>query len=71
MKAIHKLRNQNIQVDFYPDASKIDKQFKHAERRQIPFVVKEIKENKLVLKNLVSGLQEEVSFGDLVTRLKN
>ncbi len=69
MKAIHKLRNLNIQVDFYPDASKIDKQFRHAERRQIPFVVKEIKGENFILKNLVSGLQEEVTFENLILRL--
>ena len=69
MKSINKLRNNNIQVDFYPDASKIDKQFKHAERRQIPFVVKEIKGENFILKNLVSGLQEEVTFENLVIRI--
>ncbi len=69
MKSINKLRNNNIQVDFYPDASKIDKQFKHAERRQIPFVVKEIKGENFILKNLVSGLQEEFTFEELVEYL--
>ena len=70
MRAIYKLRNNNIQVDFYPDASKIDKQFKHAEKRQIPFVVKEIKGENFILKNLVSGLQEEVTFDELLFRVQ-
>lgn len=69
MQTIQKLRNLNIKVDLYPDNSKVDKQFKHIERRQIPFVVKEIVEGKFTLKNLVSGEQTLVSFDELVLKL--
>jgi histidyl-tRNA synthetase len=69
MQTIKKLRLQNIKVDLYPDNAKIDKQFKHAERRAIPFVVKEIKERKFTLKNLVSGEQALVSFEELIEKL--
>lgn len=70
MKAIQQLRAQNIKVELYPDAAKIDKQFKHAERRAIPFVVKEISEGKFTLKNLQSGEQLMVSLDELVSRLQ-
>lgn len=70
MKAIQQLRAQNIKVELYPDAAKIDKQFKHAERRAIPFVVKEINEGKFTLKNLQSGEQLMVSLDELVAHLQ-
>lgn len=50
MKAITALRNKNIKSEMYPDMAKIDKQFKHAERRNIEFVVKEIDGNNFTLK---------------------
>ncbi|MBL7887896.1 MAG: histidine--tRNA ligase [Flavobacterium sp.] len=70
MKAIQQLRLQNIKVELYPDAAKIDKQFKHAERRVIPFVVKEMNNGLFTLKNLQNGEQVEVNFDDLVLRLQ-
>ena len=70
MKAIQQLRLQNIKVELYPDAAKIDKQFKHAERRAIPFVVKEMNNGLFTLKNLQNGEQVEVRFDDLVLRLQ-
>lgn len=70
MKAIQQLRAQNIKVELYPDTAKIDKQFKHAERRAIPFVVKEMNDGKFTLKNLQSGEQLMVSLDELVSRLQ-
>ena len=70
MKAIQQLRNQNIKVELYPDAAKIDKQFKHAERRGIPFVVKEILNEEFTLKNLISGEQKKVTMNELITLLQ-
>lgn len=70
MKAIQQLRAQNVKVELYPDAAKIDKQFKHAERRAIPFVVKEMNDGKFTLKNLQSGEQLIVSLDELVAQLQ-
>lgn len=69
MQVIQKLRMQNIKVDLYPDNSKVDKQFKHIEKRQIPFVVKEIADGKFTLKNIVSGEQKIVTYEELVSEL--
>lgn len=69
MQAIGQLRRQNIKCEMYPDAAKIDKQFKHAERRGIPFVVKEIKGDVFVVKDIVGGNQLEIGFGELVAVL--
>jgi len=69
MQAIQKLRAQNIKSELYPDAAKIDKQFKHAEKRGIPFVVKEISGDLFTLKNIVSGEQVQVILEDLIRKL--
>lgn len=69
LQAIQKLRAQNIKSELYPDASKIDKQFKHAEKRGIPFVVKEISGDLFTLKNIVSGEQVQVTLEELICKL--
>ncbi|RKS00469.1 MULTISPECIES: histidine--tRNA ligase [unclassified Flavobacterium] len=69
MKALTTLRNKNIKAELYPDAAKIDKQFKHAERRNIPFVIKEIKGNSFILKNLKSGEQSETDLSGILEKL--
>ncbi len=73
MKTIKKLRSLDLKVELYPDNSKIDKQFKHAERRNIPFVViigeKEIYENKFGLKNLITGELLSLTINELVSKL--
>ena len=70
LQVISKLRNLDIKVDLYPDNTKVDKQFKYAERRAIPFVVKEFFDGKFTLKNIISGEQKMVSFEELVDELK-
>ncbi len=70
MKAIQYLRTQNVKAEMYPDAAKIDKQFKHAERRGIKWVVKEISEGIFTLKNLQSGEQSQVNLDELATQFK-
>ena len=70
MQAVTKLRNLNFKVEFYPDNAKIDKQFKHAEKRSIPYVVKEIANGMFTLKNIILGEQTQVSFEELVEKLK-
>jgi histidyl-tRNA synthetase len=74
MKAIGKLRQKGIKVELYPDKSKIDKQFKHADRRGIPFAVivgeSEIEREEFGFKNLATGEQQKVDFETLVALLK-
>ena len=69
MQAIQKLRAQNIKAELYPDNTKIDKQFKHAEKRGIPFVVKEIGAENYTLKNIVTGEQVQVTMNELLQKL--
>lgn len=73
MQAIKELRSFGIKVELYPDAIKVGKQFTHADKRQIPFVVivgeNERMEGKFGLKNLVSGEQITIDLEELKARL--
>lgn len=69
LQAIQKLRNHNIKSELYPDTAKMDKQFKHAEKRGIPFVVKEIAGDLFTLKDIVTGEQTQVNFVELLQKL--
>jgi histidyl-tRNA synthetase len=70
MMMIKELRKNNIKAELYPDASKMDKQFKHAERRGINFVVKEIVSDGLIVKNLKTGEQLTESLSSLIEKIK-
>ncbi len=69
MKAINSLRKQGIKVEMYPDASKVNKQFGHADKRTIPFAViagsDEMSQGKYALKNLSSGEQSLFTLEEL------
>ncbi|MGV3697166.1 histidine--tRNA ligase [Flavobacterium sp.] len=69
MKAVTELRNKNIKTEMYPDAAKIDKQFKHAERRGIPFVVNKIEGSIFTLKDIRSGEQFRLDLENLIGKL--
>ncbi len=69
LKAVDKLRNNNIIAELYPDSAKMKKQMGYANKREIPFVVlagtSEIDSQKFTLKNMKSGDQKEVNFEEL------
>jgi histidyl-tRNA synthetase len=69
MKVISILRKDGIKVELYPDAVKVNKQFDHADKRNIPFAVMagsdEMGAGKYVLKNLSSGEQKPMSLEEL------
>jgi len=72
---VSKLRALGINAEVYPDVvKKIAKQFEYADKKQIPFVGvvggNEMANNTVMLKNMASGTQEEVSFEKLVESLK-
>lgn len=73
MQAIQQLRAKDIAVELYPDAAKVGKQFAHADKRQIPYVViagsDEMQNNSFALKNLAAGTQELVSLDQLIQLL--
>jgi histidyl-tRNA synthetase len=75
LSAIGKLREKGISAELYPDAAKLDKQFKHADRRGIPYVVmagsNEIGNGLFfTLKDLRSGEQWKLSQEALGTHIR-
>jgi histidyl-tRNA synthetase len=69
------LRSENISATLYPEIVKLDKQFKYADRKKIPFVIiigpDEILTNTLQLKDMVNRTQQQISKEDLLKTLKS
>ena len=74
MKSIFQLRKQNITAELYPDAAKMNKQMKYANKREIPFVVlaggEEIQQKTFTLKNMKTGEQRVVDLPGLTKLLE-
>ena len=63
------IRDAGVAAEIYHENTKFDKQFKYAEKRNIPFVVilgsKELEEGSCMVKDIRSGEQEKVPFNEL------
>jgi histidyl-tRNA synthetase len=63
------LRNNNIKCELFHEQSKFDKQFKYAEKKNIPFIAilgsTELEENTCTIKNLKTGEQKTISQSEL------
>ena len=61
------LRKLGIKADLYPSNAKIQKQFKYANNRNVPYVIliggKELEENIFVVKNMESGGANNLYYG--------
>ncbi|MGI9139392.1 MAG: histidine--tRNA ligase, partial [Sediminibacterium sp.] len=64
------LRNKKIACEIYPEKSKFDKQFKYAEKKNIPTIIiigsDELAEKKCTIKNLATGNQATITFEALI-----
>jgi histidyl-tRNA synthetase len=63
------LRSRGISAELYHEPSKMDKQMKYANKRNIPYVIimgeSEVKEGLLSIKNMVTGQQEKIAISAL------
>ncbi|HQS23712.1 MAG: histidine--tRNA ligase [Sphingobacteriia bacterium 24-36-13] len=70
---MQELRESGIAAELYHEQSKFDKQFKYAEKKQVPYVViigsTELTEGTCIIKNIVNGEQKTISQQELVTQL--
>ena len=70
-----KLRNSGINTQIYTNKDKIKNQFKYANKLNIPYVMvigeDEIKENKVSLKDMVTGEQKELEVEDAMKIILN
>ncbi|MDT0647548.1 histidine--tRNA ligase [Zunongwangia sp. F260] len=69
LKAVRKLREEDVTAELFPDSAKMKKQMNHANKRNIPFVVlageEEMAQEKFTLKNMKSGEQRTVNAEEL------
>lgn len=67
------LRGSGIACEIYPEADKMKKQMNYANRKAIPFVVlageTEIKEGKVILKNMETGEQNLINPGEIINHI--
>ena len=75
MKIAQDLRNKNINVDIEMNNKKLKKSLDYANIQGIPFVIitgeDELKENKVIIKNMKTGLQIRTEIGEIVKNLKS
>ncbi len=73
-KLLQQCRAAGIAAEIYPDLSKIDKQFKYANAKGIPYVAvvgdNEMNTAQVNLKNMQSGEQKLLNAEDLIAALK-
>ncbi|SFN38337.1 histidine--tRNA ligase [Salegentibacter flavus] len=73
LKVISELRRNKIVAELYPDAAKMNKQMKYADKREIPFVVlaggEEMQQEKFTLKNMKTGEQYTISATELMEKI--
>ena len=66
---IQSLRKEGIRCELYHEQAKFDKQFKYAEKKNIPFVViigaDELSSQRAKIKDLKTGIQQEYPFEEI------
>jgi histidyl-tRNA synthetase len=67
---VRALRNKGIRSELFHEPLKMDKQFKYAERKNIPFVAimgsQELEEGTCVVKNIRTGQQERLPLANVI-----
>ena len=75
LNIMQQLRNNNISCELFHEPSKLDKQFKYADKKNIPFVIiigsKEIDANEAIVKNLKTGVQQKLAVSEISAFLNN
>lgn len=68
---MQKLRSRGVACELFSETQKFDKQFRYAERKNIPFVIiigsQELENNTFVVKDLRKGEQNTYPLADLAT----
>ncbi|MCU7547853.1 histidine--tRNA ligase [Chitinophagaceae bacterium LB-8] len=72
-RLLQQVRQEGIAAEIFHEQAKMDKQFKYAEKKNIPYVViigsKEIEEKICAVKDLQKGEQQKIPFEELATFL--
>jgi len=71
---MQEFRRSGVRCEMYHEQAKFDKQFRYAEKKNIPRVIiighDELLSGSAKIKDLKSGVQSEVPFGDLIKTFK-
>jgi len=71
---LQQLREKNIYAELYPPGAKIKKQMEYANNKQIPYTIligsEEMQSGLLAFKDMMSGVQEKLSAGEIIRRFK-
>ncbi len=74
LEVLKQLREAGVAAEVYPDAVKFDKQMKYANKRNTAYVIlpgtEEREQQKVSLKNYVTGEQKLMSVADCITVIK-
>lgn len=66
---LQKVRKAGVPAEIFHESQKFDKQFRYAEKKSIPYIViigsTEVAEQTAVVKDLRSGQQQKLAFGNL------
>jgi len=69
-RLMQQLRQKGIRSELFHEQAKFDKQFKYAEKKNIPYIIiigdKELKENTCTVKNLATSQQETIGADALL-----
>jgi histidyl-tRNA synthetase len=69
LKLMQELREKGIACELFHEKAKFDKQFKYAEKKNIPYVAilgeEELNTDTVMLKNLAAGTQEKLNQSEL------
>lgn len=75
LKVAQTLRNAGIETELYPTSDKLEKQFKYADKKNIPYAIvigeNESVKNLLTLKNLTTREQQTLPLDELLNLLSN
>ncbi len=68
---MQKLRAKGTRSEIYHETAKFDKQFKYAEKKNIPYAIiigsKELSESNCLIKNLETGEQKTYSWEEVLS----
>ena len=74
LNLLKEVRDNGISAEIYPEPVKMKKQMSYADNKSIPYVAivgeTEMTENKVMLKNMVTGEQQLVGVAEVVSILK-
>lgn len=74
LRLLKQLRDENIKAEIFPQSTKLEKQFKYADKKGITFVAivgsEEMQSNSIAIKNMRTGEQQVIKIENFVSFCK-